>query len=77
VDGDSSAIALLPALCYLNESTVTELREQAIPRIRVTKSAIDGLQALSKDTAYWDAAPIAKNGAEYTLTGKFPLDITD
>jgi hypothetical protein len=54
VDGDSSVIPLLPALCYLYESAVTALRELTIPRIRVTKSAIDGLPARSKDTVYWD-----------------------
>jgi hypothetical protein len=54
VDGDRSAIPLLPTLCYLYERAVTELRELTIPRIRVTKSAIDGLRALSKDTVYWD-----------------------
>ena len=48
------SIPLLPALCYLYESAVTELRRLTIPRIRVTKSAIDGLPALSKDTVYWD-----------------------
>ena len=54
VDGDSSVIPSLPAFCYLNESAVTELGELTIPRIRVTKSAIDGLPARSKDTVYWD-----------------------
>jgi len=54
VDGDSSVIPSLPAFCYLYESAVTELGELTIPRIRVTKSAIDGLPARSKDTVYWD-----------------------
>ena len=54
MDSNSLSIPLLPVLCYLCEGAVTELREQAIPRIRVTKSAIDGLPALSKDTVYWD-----------------------
>jgi integrase len=31
-------------------------RGQAIPRIRLTKSAIDGLPVLAQDTVYWDAA---------------------
>ena len=54
MDSNSLSIPLLPVLCYLCEGAVTELREQAIPRIRVTKSAIDGLPALSKDAVYWD-----------------------
>jgi hypothetical protein len=29
--------------------------EAAIPRIRLTKSAIDGLPVLLKDAVYWDA----------------------
>ena len=54
MDSNSLSIPLLPVLCYLCEGAVTELRELTIPRIRVTKSAIDGLPALSKDTVYWD-----------------------
>src|SRR5271156_3884462 len=31
-------------------------QESAIPRLRLTKSAIDDLPVLAKDTVYWDAA---------------------
>jgi hypothetical protein len=44
----------LPALCYLYGIKVAALGE-AIPRIRLTKSVIDVLPVLSRDTVYWDA----------------------
>jgi integrase len=45
---------LLPAECYLYEVKVA-IREDTIPRLRLTKSVIDDLPVLSKDTLYWDA----------------------
>jgi integrase len=53
VDCDGLTVPLLPVWCYLCEDKVAELR-QSIPRIRLTKSAIDGLPVLSKDMVYWD-----------------------
>ena len=44
----------MPARCYLCEVKVAN-QEQAIPRLRLTKSTIDDLPVLSKDTLYWDA----------------------
>jgi integrase len=54
VDSDCPTVPKLPALCYLYEVKVAVLGE-AIPRIRLTKSVIDELPVLSKDTVYWDA----------------------
>lgn len=45
---------MLPARCYLYEVEVAS-RKAAIPRIRLTKSAIDDLPVLAKETLYWDA----------------------
>jgi integrase len=45
---------LLPARCYLYEAKVAR-RERPIPRLRLTKSGIDGLPVPTKDTLYWDA----------------------
>jgi integrase len=54
VDRDARFVPLLPVECYLYEVRVA-LQEGAIPRLRLTKSAIDDLPALAKDTLYWDA----------------------
>jgi integrase len=40
--------------CYLCAEQVTP-EERSIPRLRLTKSAIDGLPVQAKDTLYWDA----------------------
>lgn len=45
---------MLPAQCYLYEVKVAP-EESKIPRLRLTKSAIDDLPVLSKDIVYWDA----------------------
>ena len=45
---------MLPLWCYLYEVKVAT-EERLIPRLRLTKSAIDDLPVLSKDTVYWDA----------------------
>jgi Arm DNA-binding domain len=55
VDCDGLRIPLLPVQCYLCVDEVAELRV-SIPRIRLTKSSIDGLPVLPKDTVYWDAS---------------------
>ncbi len=45
---------MLPVDCYLYEIKVAA-QERAIPRLRLTKSAIDDLPVTSKDILYWDA----------------------
>lgn len=50
---DGRDVLFLSALCYLSKSKVAA-EEQAIPRVRLTKSAIDNLPVLPKDTVYWD-----------------------
>jgi hypothetical protein len=44
------ASAVLP-ICVQGSGT----EEGPIPRVRLTKSAIDNLPVLTKDTVYWDA----------------------
>jgi len=56
VDRDCSTVPLLPRLCYLCVAKVAERRRGPIPRVRLTKSAIDNLPVIEKDTVYWDAA---------------------
>jgi hypothetical protein len=48
-------VPFFPRECYLCEFKVAELQEESIPRIRLTKSTIDNLPVLEKDTVYWDA----------------------
>ena len=48
-------VPLFPRECYLCEFKVAEPQEEAIPRVRLTKSTIDNLPVLEKDTVYWDA----------------------
>ena len=48
-------VPLLPARCYLYEVKVAITEESCLPRIRLTKSVIDDLPVLPKDTLYWDA----------------------
>jgi len=48
-------VLLFPRECYLCEFKVAEPQEEAIPRVRLTKSTIDNLPVLEKDTVYWDA----------------------
>ena len=55
VDRDCSIVPLLPRLCYLSKIKVAKRRREPIPRVRLTKSAIDTLPVLEKDTIYWDA----------------------
>ena len=54
MDWDAPSVPLLPARCYRGEVKVAN-QERAIPRLRLTKSTIDDLPVLSKDTLYWDA----------------------
>src|SRR3954454_2042751 len=42
-----------PIACYLCKSKVAN-GEVSLPRIRLTKSAIDSLPTPNKDTVYWD-----------------------
>ncbi len=46
---------MLSGECYLCEVRVAKLRSHPIPRLRLTKSAIDNLPVLEKETVYWDA----------------------
>ena len=45
----------MPRQCYLSEVEVAKRRREPIPRVRLTKSTIDNLPVLEKDTVYWDA----------------------
>jgi len=56
VDGDCSNVPLFPRRCYLFEVKVAETKEKPIPSVRLTKSSIDNLPVLEKDTVYWDAS---------------------
>ena len=55
-------------MCYLSEVRVTR-SGAAIPRLRLTKSLIDDLPVLSKDTVYWDAG-VPGFGVKVTPKGR-------
>jgi Arm DNA-binding domain len=54
VDRDCSIVPLFHRQCYLFEFKVAEPGEGFIPRARLSKSTIDNLPVLEKDTVYWD-----------------------
>jgi len=58
VDEDGPSILLFALRCYLCEVEVAGKeasgRGRTIPRIHMTKSAIDGLPVTERDTVYWD-----------------------
>lgn len=57
MDGDTLQSPLFPIQCYLCDPKVAPgLGRETIPRIHMTKSAIDGLAVAEKDTVYWDQA---------------------
>jgi integrase len=46
-------LSKFPAVCYLSEKKVAQ-RDASLPRLNLTKSAIDRLTPLSTDCVYWD-----------------------
>ncbi|MGB6751115.1 MAG: Arm DNA-binding domain-containing protein [Xanthobacteraceae bacterium] len=55
MDNHSPAVPVFPIECYLCERWVAN-EGCAIPRLRLTKTSIDGLSILGRDTVYWDSA---------------------
>src|SRR5213593_4116095 len=66
---DQRVPAVLPFAreCYLFECEVA--KEDPVPTIKLTKSAIDTLPVLPKDTVYWDAG-LPGFGVKVTPKGK-------